>query len=72
MGIGVMLFLEACVIENQGKCKVYEITRCGECGYDVQLEQSNGICWHCHPLCDPPKGRSTTHEPNKEDSAREL
>ncbi len=52
--IGLLLFLEACVIENAGLPKKYKITKCPDCGYYVQLEQSNGVCWHCHPLYDPP------------------
>lgn len=53
MSIGVRLFLEALVIDNQKERIPYEITQCEECGYDVQLEQSKGVCWHCYPLYNP-------------------
>jgi hypothetical protein len=53
MELGAKLFLEACAIINQKPRKVYKITQCPKCGLDVQLEQSNGVCWHCYPLHDP-------------------
>ena len=54
MGLGVMLFMEALVaIDQQENRKLYEITQCAKCGHDVQLEQSNDVCWHC--VDSPPK-----------------
>ncbi len=66
--IGLRLFLEALVIENAGPVKQYKITKCPDCGYDVQLEQSKGVCWHCHPLYNPPRvinNNAEDHDRNK-------
>lgn len=63
MSMGIRLFLEALVIDNQREREEYEVTQCGECGRDVQLEQSGGVCWHCHPLYDPPAPIATRGAP---------